>query len=243
MTTRRLIVVGAVTFLVLLVVFAPASLLRTLFDRMPGVALAGPAGTVWNGKGTLVVAGRELGQLAFRLRATDLLGGRIGYDIGLSGADLAVTGIAAAGMGGYEATIDGTVGAAALRDWLQRFDLDVPGTLQLQALHLSAPWQADIPQAAGEAQWSGGEVTYVLGGQRHRALLPALTGFLDSSAGHPVMTVYAPGQPTPLMFCKITPDGVATVGITKQFTQLVGQPWVSGEPDHAVVLEVGEKLF
>jgi hypothetical protein len=47
----------------------------------------------------------------------------------------------------------------------------------------------------------------------------------------------------PLMLGKVAQDGMATVGITKQFTKMLGEPWPGGEPDHAVVLEVGEKLF
>jgi glycine cleavage system H lipoate-binding protein len=45
------------------------------------------------------------------------------------------------------------------------------------------------------------------------------------------------------MLAKVAQDGMATVGITKQFTKMLGEPWPGGEPDHAVVLEVGEKLF
>jgi hypothetical protein len=57
------------------------------------------------------------------------------------------------------------------------------------------------------------------------------------------MTVYAVDDPTPLLLAHVQPDGLASIGITKQFTKLIGQPWVGGEEDHAVVLEVSEKLF
>jgi hypothetical protein len=57
------------------------------------------------------------------------------------------------------------------------------------------------------------------------------------------MTVYAVDDSTPLLLAHVTQDGMASLGITKQFTKRVGQPWVGGEPDHAVVLEVAEDLF
>jgi hypothetical protein len=70
-----------------------------------------------------------------------------------------------------------------------------------------------------------------------------LVGFLDSSSGQPEMSVYQSNDETPLMLARISRDGLATIGITKQFTKLLGEPWPGNEPDHAVVLEVGEKLF
>ncbi len=243
MTVRRLVLIGALAFTASLVVFAPASLLRGAIADVPGVALTGLSGTLWNGAARLVVGGVDLGALTFRLRPGDALRARFAYDVTVEGTDLSIDAIAAAAPGHYDVMLDGRVGASRLRDWLAAYDLTVPGVLSIKEVKLIGAWGARLPNATGEVNWTGGDVRYRLSGRPYQTQLPELSGFLDSSGGSPVLTVYEPGQPTPLMFLKIASDGLATAGITKQFTKLIGQPWASGEPDHAVVLEVGEKLF
>jgi len=126
---------------------------------------------------------------------------------------------------------------------LARYDLVVPGRLDVIELDLTGGWGAPLPNASGEVRWSGGDVAYVLGGRSHRTRLPALAGFIDSSSGYPQMTTYAVDDSTPLLLAHVMPDGMASIGITRRFTRLVGQPWAGNEPDHAIVLEVAEKVF
>jgi hypothetical protein len=86
-------------------------------------------------------------------------------------------------------------------------------------------------------------VRFRLNDVEQQAQLPALVGFVDSSAGHPEISVYATNDETPLILARIAQDGWVTIGITKRFTELTGQPWHGDQPDHAVVVEVQEKLF
>ena len=130
-----------------------------------------------------------------------------------------------------------------LADILARYDIRVPGTIAVENLELTVAYGARLPQIRGELKWTGGDIDYRLSGRDHRAQLPALVGFIDSSSGQPEISVYQVDDRMPLMLAKISQDGLATVGITKQFTKMLGEPWPGGEPDHAVVLEVGEKLF
>lgn len=243
MSKRRLALIGTLAFIVLSVTFAPASLLRGALDDVPGVALTGLSGTLWQGSARVVAGGVDIGALTFRVRPADLVRARLGYDITITGTGLRIAGTAAAAPAAFDTVFDGAIEAELMRRYLERFDLTVPGTLTLRQVNLTGPWGAPLPSATGEVHWTGGDVAYTLGGRSHRTALPELSGYLDSTTGVPVLTVYAPDQPTPLIFLKIGPDGMATVGITKQFTKLVGQPWMSSEPDHAVVLEVAEKLF
>ncbi len=243
MSRRASIAIGALAFLASAIVFAPASLLRGAVDRLDGIAVTELEGTLWHGHAQLAVLGQPVGRLEFRWRASALLDARLGYDVVLSGDHGHLDGVARAGASGWDAAIDGTLAMAVAARQLARYELEVPGILSLHDVEIAGPWDRPLPRLAGELEWGGGQVGYVLAGHRHRADLPPLTGYLDASAGYPVLTVYTAGDPTPLMFGKIAADGVASVGITKQFTKMVGQPWVSSEPDHAVVLEVGEKLF
>jgi len=239
----RLGLIGAITFAVCLVAFAPASLLRVLLRDAEPLVLTAPAGTVWHGTGELSFAGVPLGRLDWSFAPTLLLRGQAGFDIELRGAGTDLTGQAGVSFAAARAEVSGTLEATVFRDLLARYDIQLPGSLTLQDVQLTLAHGARLPVVRGEARWSGGTVDYRLSGRSHRVMLPVLVGFLDSSSGQPEMSVYQADDQTPLLLARIAQDGMATVGITKQFTKLLGEPWPGGEPDHAVVLEVGEKLF
>jgi len=243
MTTRRWIIIGLLAFLGSAIAFAPASLLRPFAARVPGLTVSNVSGSIWRGGATIALHGTPLGELRFALQPVDLLLLRLAYGIEVAGPMVALSGTAAARFDGYHLMTQGRADFALATELLARYDLVIPGRLDVTELDLAGHWRAPLPDARGEVHWSGGEVAYVLGGRSHRAALPALSGFIDSSSGYPQMTAYAVDDATPLLLAYVTGDGMASVGITKRFTQLVGQPWAGNEPDHAIVLEVAEKVF
>jgi hypothetical protein len=241
--TARLVVLGTSTFILCLVVFAPASLVPILLRDLGALTLTSPAGTFWRGYGDLGVAGTPLGRVAWTFSPSMLLGGQVGFDLDLSGADVQLRGRASTSFSTARADVAGTLATRVLAGVLARYDLHIPGDLTIEQLDIAAPYAARVPDVRGNLAWSGGNVAYRLSGRDHRVALPKLVGFIDSSAGGPSITVHQVDDKTPLLIGRIAQDGLATIGITKQFTQLLGEPWPGGEPDHAVVLEVGEKLF
>ena len=50
---RNTIIFGSLLFLLFAVVFAPAGLMRTAFDQIPGATLTEPTGTLWEGSGRI----------------------------------------------------------------------------------------------------------------------------------------------------------------------------------------------
>ena len=238
----RLTLIGVATFIVCLFVFAPASLVRYLLRDAP-ITLAGPTGTLWRGSGDLAVAGSPLGRIDWSLAPSTLLSGELGFDVTVTGPHIDLKGRTAASPRAGHAELDGTFETALLADALARYDIHIPGSITIEHLDLTANYGARLPMVRGELKWSGGNVDYRLSGRDHRAQLPPLVGFVDSSSGQPEISVYQVDDKMPLMLAKISQEGLATVGITKQFTKMLGEPWPGGEPDHAVVLEVGEKLF
>ena len=91
--------------------------------------------------------------------------------------------------------------------------------------------------------WDGGTVRYRMANQRHQRELPALLGKLQTTEGIPSITIRYEMEDTPLLQARLDNDGWVHVGITKRFTQLVGQPWRGNESDAAIVMEVSEKLL
>jgi hypothetical protein len=241
--TAKLTLIGATTFVVCLIALAPASLLRVALAQAQPLALIAPTGTLWRGSGQLAFAQLPLGRVQWSFAPTLLLQGRLGYAIELAGEQLSLTGQASVSPSATYAQLNGTFDSAALRELLQRYDILLSGTFNLQQAEIEHAHGSRLPQVRGELNWSGGPVSYRLSGRDFSATLPALVGFIDSSSGQPEMSVYQRASQTPLLLARAAQDGVVTVGITKQFTKLLGQPWPGSEPDHAVVLEVGEKLF
>ena len=241
--TVRLTLFGIVTFVLFAVVFAPASLVRHVIPRDGFVTIAAPTGTLWRGSGDLGVGGTPVGTIGWSFAPGTLLGASLGYDLAVKGEHIDLTGRASAGVSSAHADVGGTLDTALLADTLARYDIRLPGTIAVEHLEVSGPYGARLPQTRGELHWSGGAVDYTLSGHVHHVTLPPLVGFVDSSSGQPEISVYQVNDKMPLLLARITPDGLATIGITKQFTKMLGEPWPGSEPDHAVVLEVGEKLF
>ena len=235
--------IGTSTFIVCLVAFAPASLVRLLLRDTGPVTLTSPAGTLWRGVGDLGLAGTQLGRLSWSFAPSMLLRAQLGFDVDLRGERMQLHGVAATSTGAAHLDVSGHLDTALLAGVLSRYDLHIPGDLTIEQLDMTSAYPSRVPNARGELTWSGGVVAYRLSGRDHRVTLPKLVGFIDSSAGQPEMTVYQIDDKTPLLLARIAQDGMATIGITKQFTILLGEPWPGGEPDHALVLEVGEKLF
>ena len=103
---------------------------------------------------------------------------------------------------------------------LPRYDIRIPGSIAVEHLDLTAAYGARLPNVRGELKWSGGDVSYRLSGRDHRVALPPLVGFIDSSSSQPEISVYQVDDKMPLMLgARLLRMGMATVGITKQFTK------------------------
>jgi len=241
--TVRLTLFGILTFVLCAVAFAPASLVRYVVPRDGFVTIAAPTGTLWRGSGDLGVGGMPVGTVAWSFAPGALLRANLGYDVDVKGDHVALSGWIGAGVSSARGELGGTLDTVLLGDTLARYDLRIPGTIAVERLEIGGAYTARLPQTRGELKWSGGAVDYALSGREHHVTLPPLVGFVDSSSGQPEISVYQVNDKMPLLLARITQDGLATIGITKQFTKMLGEPWPGSEPDHAVVLEVGEKLF
>lgn len=202
-----------------------------------------PTGSLWRGSADLSYRDLALGRLTWAYRPQDLLRLRIGYQFTADGASQALTGTASASSQTVEASIAGTIDSALLADLLRRYDIIVGGTFEIPPSIDLTLSQSGIHDASGELHWSGGPVSYRLGNTTRRANLPPLVAYLESPATGPSATVYAAGDDTPLMLASVQADGWVSIGVTRRFTELVGQPWSGSQPPSAVIMEVQEKLF
>jgi general secretion pathway protein N len=130
---------AGVAYLVLLLAWAPASLMTGLLARnLPGVRFEPPQGSFWNGhaRSEILGAAQPLGVgLAWRFRPAELLSGGLGYAVRLEAEQAGAEGIVRLGPGRLDLR---RVEAHAALPWLLRFSPDLAslpfdGRLQLAA--------------------------------------------------------------------------------------------------------------
>ncbi len=239
----RYVIIGLLMFAVFAVAFAPATLISGRINAVPGATATEARGTIWSGSTALAFESESLGRLHWTFRPGALASLQLSYDTVLTAANDRVDARVAFGAARWHAVVNGTLSAARFDNLMARYDIHVPGTLRINNLRLAGRWNAPVPAANGELHWNGGEVRYRLGGADYAAHLPELTGFIDSASGKPEMTVYPDENEVPLMMSHLDHDGWITFAVTRKFTELVGRPWQGEAPEHAVVVEVQEKLF
>jgi len=74
-------------------------------------------------------------------------------------------------------------------------------------------------------------------------VLPPLSGMLETVGAAPAITVLGAGIEAPLLHIRLGPDGWLDIGVTKMLTKMAGFPWPGNEPDHAIVIDVSERLI
>ena len=235
--------IGLATFALFALVFAPASIVTGQLERLSDTTATGTSGTLWSGSTNLIIQGARVGAVAWQLAPTELLRGRVGFDIEVNETTHFLEGRISSSVSAADGDFLGRVSALAIDDLLRRYDIVLPGEFVIERLTAHLTHGASLPMLNGEIRWSGGPVRWRMSGRSFAKTLPPLVAFVDSTTGTPKMTVYQPEDDTPLLLLSAEPTGWVTIGVTKRFTELVDQPWAGSEPGHGVVLEVQEKLW
>lgn len=259
---KRYLLAGLAVFLVIAIAFAPAGLLDRALDDTPALDMIDARGTVWRGQGRLLTHGTDLGQVTWTFEPASLLRLLPRYRWHLAHPNAGLEGTVSSLGKLVHLTVGGALDAALLNDWLARYEINVNGNFDIKMDTLT--WDlsaARLTQAEGEVQWSGGDVRYRLSNQIRDARLPPMVAQIqngseisplsqradpngtDPQAAPVSVVVFARGTETPLMFASQTREGYVRVGITKRFTKLLNNPWPGSDPDHAIVLEVEERVL
>ncbi len=239
----RTVLIGLLLFLAFAVALAPASLMRAAMPAGHGVELLDTRGTLWDGSGALYLAGQSAGRLGWDFQPVSLVRGTVAYHVTLRGTEQHLSGAVDLGTSGSEATLNGQASAAFANRWLQSYEIALTGDLEFHDAHIKVPY--DYPQAGGGAgsgdlTWTGGPVSYRLGGRSFSGALPPLAAYIGDGLE---AVVYPQGGQTPLLHLAMQPNGFIRIGVTQLLTELAGNPWPGSHDDHDVVLEVEEQLF
>lgn len=243
MTPARAVAAGLALFIVFAVIFAPASLLRTLLPAEAGIDLLSTRGTLWNGSGALYLAGQPAGTVRWHALPVTILTGSLSYDVAVAGPEHDLSGRVAAGWSAGTLELNGRAAAAFVNRWLAPYDIAMTGDLTFEDVTVQLPYDAAAlaaGSAAGQVTWAGGPVRYRLAGRNYAGELPPLVAYLGDGLE---AEVYPKDGQTPLLRADIRPNGFIRIAVTQLLTRLVGNPWPGSHADHEVVLEVEEQLF
>lgn len=232
--------VGLVAFALFCVALAPAGLLAVIIERLGGASLTATAGTIWSGSGALRLRGVPLGRLHWSLEPVTLAQLAPGAAWRLSGEGLELRGRMAWQGDAIELSAQGTVASAAVNAGLAAYDIRLDGGFDIEGLDAVVA-AGDLQHLAGGGRWSGGAVSYALGGQSHTALLPPMRAEAQSP---PVKAkAFAEQGDTLLIEAEIIDGGYVKIGITRRLLRLLNQPWAGRGADDEIVVSVEQAIF
>lgn len=235
--------VGVLAFIACIVYMAPATLLAMALGDEGPIRLTQARGSIWDGAAALEHQGQSLGSLSWQFDAGGLAGGEANFDWRLAGTGHTLSGGARLGLDGLHSSASGTVSGATMRRVLAPYWIETAGDIGIEHIGAHATYDLHLQSMVGELSWSGGEVRYRLAGVHYQMVLPPLSGMLETVDAEPTLTVFGRGVDAPLLSIRLGADGWLNVGVTKKLTIMAGSPWPGNEPDHAIVIDVSERLF
>ena len=246
---KRNVIIGALVVLVMLIMLAPANLLRMAFAQVPGVALVKPQGTIWQGSGIMVV------HPGFSANVTWQVKWQLGESLvptihwQLNNSELSLWGNVITGFSVQRVNIEGRFSGQSLEPVLTRYDISLPGTFQISPTALlmttSGPTTEFELDNDSQLDWSGGNIRYVLSNGLEQAYVPALTATLKSTQGALPKVFIELAENSTGALLTLTPnrEGYVNIEITRGFIELMGRTWTGSAKYNDVVLEVKRKVF
>jgi hypothetical protein len=238
----RYIAAGVLLVLLFCIVLAPASLLRYATANVPGLNLIATSGTVWSGSGGVVVQGEKVGEASWSFQLPSILAMELRWRVEFSGRDAALAGEIGVNPGTFRANASGSLGEEALNYTLQPWGILITEAVSVETI--SVVWEdRELTTVDGKLYWPGGAVSWIMDGQLTNAALPAMNGQVGQSSGRLTGLLTPEQGQIPVVQIVLAPDGTFTVKISKLLTRLLGRPWPGSEPDHAIVIEMVDKVF
>ena len=242
----RYLLIGALAFAIFAIVACPARVVCWASDGVcdhmadDGIRLRALSGTVWDGRARISYGGEAFGELGWTYRPSGLLDGELLADWQLVDAAFHLSGAAAYDGSTMQLTVAGRIGAQAINRVLGQYEIRLSGDMEVRDAH--AVW-SDRPAASGSLHWAGGRTWYSLSGVDYDVVMPPLTGNLSTVGDAYVLDVRMDDSQAPVMTARLTRGGTVSVGVTRRFLDLAGNPWpIAGDPD-AVVITVEEQLI
>jgi len=219
------IVAGILTFLVFILVMAPASLLVSLagdnLKQVPDLEIGRVDGRIWTGSAEVQYQGFPA-MVSWHLAALPLVLGRLSADVEVTGDGLDAAFHVSAN--GQEGTLTGTTALVSARYINQvsvGYGLDLSGQFSFSSEEISFNnrW---VTAATGDLDWPGGIIHIETPERIHSVDLPPLQGELSMDGDSVQLAISDRG--TALIDLSLKPSGWAAVGVSFDFIELAGLP-------------------
>jgi len=221
---------------------APASLLRRVTNEVPGLDIVHTTGSLWHGRGTIVLQGEGVGTLDWKLVPARFLALELGYNFDFAGRDTNLQGTFTAGIGRLGLSGRGLLGNRSLNYTLAPYGVTMSGDVLVD--HVNSVWtRGRMESLGGLLVWNGGPVSWSSAAVPGSATLPSLQARFEGAAGTLNGVIVPNDGQTPLLQGSLLPDGSLQIGMTMLLIRLLGIPWQGSEPDHVIVMEMTEDVF
>lgn len=216
---------GIITFLVFILVMAPASLLVSLagdnLQKVPDLEVGRVEGRIWAGAAELQYQSFPA-LVSWNLAALPLALGRISADVEVAGDGLdAAFHVSANSNEGSITGATAFVDARYINQVSIGYGLDLSGQFSFSSDEVSfnRRW---ITAATGDLDWPGGIVHIETPERLHTVDLPPLRGKLSMDGDSVKLAINDTN--TPLIDLSLKPSGWAAVGVSFAFIELAGLP-------------------
>ncbi len=240
------VIAGIVTFLVFLLVMAPASLVvATAEDQLkqvPDLKIGEVSGRIWSGSAQIQYQ-QFPAMVTWNLSALPLLVGRLSADVQLREQGLdANFHVSASGTEGTVSDAELLVDASYINQISISYGLDLSGQFSVSEADVSFNNQW-VTSAAGILEWPGGIVHIETPQQLYSVDLPPLNGDLSMDGDNLRLAIDGTGER--MLDLTLKRSGWVEAGVSYAFMELAGLPLTgnttSSREEPAVLLE--EKIL
>jgi len=238
--------VAVVSFLIFIVVFAPAtpvwSLIReNVHERVPDLNVYRVSGTIWNGESEIQFRQFPPSLLTWQLSPLDLIKGVAKIKARAAGkGHLLEAETTLTASNGDIKSLHGTIDSDYINVVSERFGFTFSGDLEIRELSISADrhW---ITDATGTVHWTGGRILIATAAGPQSIVLPPLQGQLLMRQQQLILNITH--QQHTLIRITLQKGGWAEVAIKGWLYDLANLPLPGGSDLNETILLIEEKIL
>jgi hypothetical protein len=240
------IATAVLSFLIFLVIFAPASVAWSLIDkdvqdRIPDLDVSRVGGTIWNGEAEIQFRQFPPSTLNWQLSPGKLIQGTANIHLLVDGQGHSIQTEAILGSSsGSLQSAKGVISSDYINKVSEQFGLIFSGDLEFQEFNVAAnsDW---ITAATGSTRWTGGQILINQSQESQTILLPPLDGELYFQKQQLILDITE--QNLQLIQIILKQSGWAEIAIKSRMLELANLPLPNGSHPDETILLLEEKIL
>ena len=240
------IATAILSFLIFLVIFAPASpawslVDKDVHDRIPDLNVYRVGGTIWNGEAEIQFRHFPPSTLFWQLSPGDLIKGAANIHLSADGQGHSLrAGATLNNSSGSLQSVKGLIGSDYINEVSEQFGLIFSGDLKINELNVSSDGRW-LTSATGSVHWTGGQILLNRSLQTQTILLPPLDGELYFQNQQLILDITE--QNSLLIQIIIKQSGWAEIAIKGRMLELANMQLPNGSHPDETILLLEEKIL